>query len=290
MKTRRKTSLGIPGLLEAKQLTYSINGRTIIDNLSMKLQSGSFLGIIGPNGSGKSTLLRMLCGLLKPVQGSLTLEGKPFKAYSTKERAQMIGYVPQDCSLDADFTIEQIVAMGRHPYSRLLGGLTSSDAQQVERAMEQCGVDHLRDRYIHACSGGQRQLAFIAKALAQEPQILLLDEPISALDIRHQLRTLALLRQLADEGYAVVASLHDLSLASRYCDRLLLLHDGRIEAFGEPEEVLSADALYDVYGVHAVIRHEPGTEGLSIIAFEHEAEEQKWYTHYEKEHLGGITQ
>ncbi|MCM3339506.1 ABC transporter ATP-binding protein [Paenibacillus sp. MER TA 81-3] len=255
-------------LLEAERLACSIDGRPIINGVSLQLHPGSFLGIIGPNGSGKSTLLRMLCGLLQPEQGRLMLLSRPYSAYSAKERARIIGYVPQDCSLDADFTIEQIVTMGRHPYRSLFRSLSAADIQCAERAMRQCGIDALRNRYIHACSGGQRQLAFIAKALAQEPQLLLLDEPISALDIRHQLRTLSLLRQLAGKGFTVVASLHDLSLASRYCDRLLLLNDGRVEASGRPDEVLTTAALHAVYGIHAVIRKEPDTKGLSVIAFD----------------------
>ncbi|MCY9512888.1 ABC transporter ATP-binding protein [Paenibacillus apiarius] len=268
MSTDRRSDISPDALLEAERLTCSIGGRPSINGVSLQLHPGSFLGIIGPNGSGKSTLLRMLCGLLQPEQGRLMLAGRPYSAYSAKERARIIGYVPQDCSLEADFTIEQIVAMGRHPYRSLFRSLSAADIKSAEWAMRQCGVDALRGRYIHACSGGQRQLAFIAKALAQEPRLLLLDEPISALDIRHQLRTLSLLRQLAGKGFTVAASLHDLSLASRYCDRLLLLRDGRIQASGRPEEVLTPAALHAVYGIHAIIRKEPDTSGLSVIALD----------------------
>ncbi|BFH67511.1 hypothetical protein J27TS7_50890 [Paenibacillus dendritiformis] len=268
MKENRRTEPGTDRLLQAERLACSIGDRPIIHDLSFELRRGSFVGIIGPNGSGKSTLIRMLCGLLRPARGRLLLDGRPHAAYSASARARLIGYVPQDCSLDADFTVGQIVAMGRHPHRSLFRSLSHADIGCAERAMRQCGIEPLRDRYIHACSGGQRQLAFIAKALAQEPQLLLLDEPISALDIRHQLRTLSLLRGLAREGLAVAASLHDLSLASRYCDRLLLLHEGRIRANGPPEEVLTAEHLYHVYGIRAAIRREPGTSGLSILAFD----------------------
>lgn len=270
MKEKRwtDTDSGTDKLLQAERLSCSIEGRAIINDISFELRRGSFVGIIGPNGSGKSTLLRMLCGLLRPAQGRLLLDGRPHAAYSASARARLIGYVPQDCSLDADFTVGQIVAMGRHPHRSLFRSLSAADIGCAEQAMRQCGIEPLRDRYIHACSGGQRQLAFIAKALAQEPQLLLLDEPISALDIRHQLRTLSLLRGLAREGLAVAASLHDLSLASRYCDRLLMLHEGRIRAFGPPEEVLTAEHLYAVYGIRAVIRREHAARGLSILAFD----------------------
>jgi iron complex transport system ATP-binding protein len=249
-----------------EEITTRIEGEPILRDVSFCAKEGELVGLIGPNGSGKSTLLRTLSGLLRPASGNLFLDGKPLKQYSSKELARNVGYVPQDTVVDFDFTAREIVLMGRHSYLSRFSSESQHDHMIVHKAMQHTATLHLADRIVTTLSGGQRQMIFIAKALAQEPRLLLLDEPISALDIRYQLHVLELMRMLTQRGMTVVAALHDLNLAARFCDRLVLLMDGEIVGAGTPEEVLTPEMIQRTYKVQAKVRMDPWVGSPTITA------------------------
>ncbi|MNJ35130.1 putative siderophore transport system ATP-binding protein YusV [compost metagenome] len=207
-----------------------------------------------------------MSGWIPRTEGRISLAGKALERYKRRDIARLISFVPQDTSVDFDFTVRDIVMMGRHPYMSRFKEATREDSLAAERAMYITEIAHLADRTATSLSGGQRQMAFIAKALAQTPQLLLLDEPISALDIRHQLQTLELVQQLTYDGLTAVAALHDLNLAARYCDQLILLHQGQILSIGTPEEVLTPTSIQEAYEVHVELRQDPWLGSLSITA------------------------
>lgn len=255
-------------MIGVQNLSIRIEGRPILRDVSLRAGKGEFIGLIGPNGSGKSTLLRAMARLLPPSSGGLWIAGKPLKDYSYKELARAVGYVPQDTSVDFDFSVRDIVLMGRYPYMSRFGAETRHDREIVRQAMLKTATLHLADRVVTSLSGGQRQMVLIAKALAQEPQVLLLDEPISALDLRYQLHVLELMRNLARQGRTVIAALHDLNLAARFCHRLVLLANGEVNGSGTPEEVLTPETIERAYDVRAIVRIDPwfGSPCLTAIS------------------------
>ncbi|MDF2660311.1 MAG: iron-dicitrate transporter ATP-binding protein [Paenibacillus sp.] len=244
-------------VIDIQQICVKIDGQSLLYDIDLQAEAGSFVGLIGPNGSGKSTLLRTAAGFIKPHQGRIYVRSKSITEHSRKELARIVGYVPQDTAVDFDFAAKDIVLMGRHAYVSRFREESRSDLEAAERAMKLTATLHLADRPVTRLSGGQRQMIFIAKALAQNPHLLLLDEPISALDIRYQLHVLALLRKLADEGMTVIAALHDLNLSARYCDKLVLLTEGEIMHAGSPSEVLTPLKLRLAYGVRARVQPDP---------------------------------
>ncbi|WP_159887190.1 ABC transporter ATP-binding protein [Paenibacillus puerhi] len=253
-------------MLELDEAGIVIDGKHILRGISLCADKGQFIGLLGPNGSGKSTLLRTMAGLRHTSSGRILVAGRPLDTYSRKPLARLISYVPQDTRLDFAFRVREVVLMGRHPHVSRFRGIGQRDRLASEQAMDLCGVRPLADRLVTDLSGGQRQMVMIAKALAQEPQLLLLDEPISALDIRHQLRLLALIRKLTASGVTAVAALHDLNLAARFCDRLALLHKGTIIGQGTPEQVLTPASVLAAYGVQSVVRPDPQLGCLSVTA------------------------
>lgn len=258
-------------MISATHMTTRIDGRPVLRNVTLQAFDGEVIGLIGPNGSGKSTLLRTLAGFLRPSSGELLIAGKPFRSYKSKELARMVGYVPQDTAIDFDFLTREIVLMGRHPYISRFGSESRQDRERVEHAMRQTATLHLADQMVTRLSGGQRQMVFIAKALAQEPKLLLLDEPISALDIRYQLQVLKLMRHWAQKGMTVIAALHDLNLAARFCDTLFLLTDGEVISTGTPEQVLTPEIIRRAYNVHVEVRNDPWIGAPSITAISESA-------------------
>ncbi len=255
-------------VFEADDLTVRYGDRVVIDGVRIGLCRGEFVGLLGANGSGKSTLLRTFTGYQRPDAGTVRVCGRSLHTYGVKQIARMIAYVPQDTAVGFDFTVKQIVAMGRHPYQRRLTGHRRADEQAVYRAMQAADVLALADRSVLELSGGQRQMVFIAKALAQEPELLVLDEPISALDIRYQLRVLHLLRDITRKGVTAIAALHDLNLAARFCDRVYLLNQGSILAEGRPEEVLNEQNIMQAYGVQALVRDDRQLGTIQIAAIQ----------------------
>ncbi len=253
--------------LEVQSLTFGYEGKLpLLFEVSLRVATGEMVGLLGPNGSGKTTLLRLLSGVLQPQQGQILLEGRDLRRWGRRGAAQRIAVVPQELHMPFDFTVEHMVSMGRSPFVRSIwGGTSRHDRMLIEDAMAAAGVATLAGRVFNELSGGERQRVMIAMALAQQPTVLLLDEPTSHLDIKYQVETLALVQQLnRARGVTIIAALHDLNLAARYFSRLLLFQRG-IVADGSPAEVLEPGLLGRVYGVNVQVGILRGAEHLSVL-------------------------
>ena len=240
---------------------FAVGGREILNGIDLALQPGERLAVIGPNGSGKSTLLRCLYAWWKPSSGVVLLDGRDVFERSANERARDIAVLAQEAEGGLGLTAAEVVALGRLPHRGGWAKETPEDRRAVERAIELLELAELRDRAFAVLSGGEKQRVLFARALAQEPTLLILDEPTNHLDIRHQLELLELARGL---GVGVIATLHDINLAARWSDRLCLMQDGRIRAFGPPETVLDPALLSQVYGVEVEQDREPRTGALRL--------------------------
>ncbi len=246
-------------------VSVRLGGQLVVDGVDLELRPRELLGLIGPNGAGKSTLVRAATGMLGLAEGSVSIEGQPRESYSSRALARRVAVVQQLPEAPSAMTVAELVVLGRTPHLGMLARETSRDVSISQAAMERAGCAALASRALGTLSGGQRRRAFIARALAQEPAIILLDEPTSNLDPQAQAELCALLRQLVREGVAVMVVMHDLTLAAAYCDRVALLDRGRLVAVGTPSEVLTEALLRRVYGpLISVIRH-PRT-GLPVIA------------------------
>ena len=243
--------------LDAEHLGYEVDraggksGRMIVHDSSLKASSGSFIGICGPNGAGKSTLLRMLGGLLHPATGQICLNTTELSRIRLKSLARISAYMHQDTLMPFDFSVRDVVLMGRHPYRSGLSAWSEEDQHIAANCMELTDCRILADQAVTRLSGGERQRVMFARILAQQTPILLLDEPTASLDVYQAAATLELCRQMAAQGRLIIAVLHDLRSAAHYCDRLLLMHKGQIVADGDPEEVLHEGHLAYVYGIRA---------------------------------------
>lgn len=253
-------------VIRLNELDVRIQQKSILKGICLDAKPGEFIGLIGPNGSGKSTLLKSIAGIQPIYDGTLHVAGKEIRTYKSKKLAKLISYVPQDTMLDFDFTVSAIVQMGRHVHSSRFSFDDSESISPVELAMQYTGISHLKDRSILSLSGGQQQLVFIAKALAQQTPIILLDEPISALDIRFQLQVLTMLKKLSLAGKTIVVVLHDLNLAARFCSKLMLLKEGSVLGYGSTANVLRPDYVNSTYKVNAIIRNDEITHSLSVTA------------------------
>jgi iron complex transport system ATP-binding protein len=253
-----------PPLLEAFDLRFRYPGRIVLDGVSLTLESGAFVGVIGPNGSGKTTLVRLLSRVLSPGGGWIRLLGRDLQEWPAEAVARTLAVVGQDHPLDFDFTVEEVVLMGRYPHLGRWQGESRRDRDVAARSMARCGIAHLAGHLFRQCSGGERQRAIVARALTQEPQVLLLDEPNAHLDITYQVALFDLLQDLAREGMAVLAVLHDLNLAALYCDTLLLLAGGRIVAAGPPAAVLTPAHLAEAYGGQVLIGRHPTRDAPQV--------------------------
>jgi iron complex transport system ATP-binding protein len=227
--------------------------------ISFTVAPGTVHGIIGPNGSGKSTLLRLLLGALAPGSGTVSYEGRPLGSWSRRELARAVGVVPQREEVAFPLTVRQLVAMGRYPHLRTWQREGAADRRAIDHALHRCDGAHLRDRPLGTLSGGELQRVLVARALAQEPRTLVLDEPTAALDIRHEMAIFELLATLAaQDGVTVVVVTHNLNLAARYADRLLLLDRGRNARAGTAAEVMDRETLERVYGWPLLVARHPG--------------------------------
>ncbi|MBT2897210.1 ABC transporter ATP-binding protein [Streptomyces sp. McG3] len=233
----------------AHRLEWTVSGRAVVDGVTFTVPPGSFTGLIGPNGSGKSTVLRLLAGVLRPSTGQALLDGTDVATLKRRCVARRLALVAQETASEVEMTVAQVVMLGRSPHHRR-GAATDSDVRAVEQAMATMGVAALAERSWTTLSGGERQRASIARALAQETPALLLDEPTNHLDISHRLDLLEVLSHI---DTTVVAALHELDLAARYCDHLVLLDAGRVVASGPPEAVLTPALLEQVYRVRATV-------------------------------------
>jgi iron complex transport system ATP-binding protein len=253
-------------VLSLKNVSAGYGRKLVVRDVTMHVPEGEFVGLIGPNGSGKTTLLRVISGVLAPFKGEVLLRDAPLKTIGKRRLAQMMACLPQELATDLAFTVREIVAMGRSPHLSRIGRETRKDAEAAEKAMALADIADIADRFMTEISGGERQRAFIAMCLAQEPQILLLDEPTSHLDVGHQLSLLDLVKRLnRRSGMTVVAVFHDLNLAAEYCDRLLLLHQGRAEALGSPKEVLTAEIIQRVYQAKVLTEPNPASGKPHIV-------------------------
>ncbi|AZR74577.1 hypothetical protein BBF96_15070 [Anoxybacter fermentans] len=240
-------------MIRCIDLSFGYNSNLIIKNINLEIKSGEFVGIIGPNGSGKSTLLKLLSGVLVPENGKIYLNGKPLDQIRIKDLARQMAVVPQNTEVLYDFSAYEIVAMGRYPHQGRWNRESIQDYRVIRKVMKQTGTWKLRNQSIKSLSGGERQRVIIARALAQEPQIILLDEPTSSLDINYQIEIFDLLQELNRSGKTIIVVSHDLNLASQYCDHLLLISKGQIYASGTPDEVITVKNIRDVYNTEVII-------------------------------------
>ncbi|MBI3740557.1 MAG: heme ABC transporter ATP-binding protein [Chloroflexi bacterium] len=245
-------------LLNARQIHFRYDERAVLAGIDLALNAGDFVALIGPNGSGKTTLLKILAGILTPRAGGVKWNERDLGAYTRREIAQKIALVPQELNLPYAFSVEEVVALGRTPYARAWRAESRADHIAIERALEFTATRAFAARLFSELSGGEKQRVVIAMALAQEPTLLLLDEPTVHLDINHQIEILDLIRALNRErGLTVLATMHDLNLAALYFDRLILLNEGRIVTTGAPRAVLSREIIAAVFHAQVEIQSHP---------------------------------
>ncbi|MFF1874056.1 ABC transporter ATP-binding protein [Kitasatospora herbaricolor] len=246
-------------------VTVTLAGRDLVSGVTLVAAEGEIAGLVGPNGSGKSTLLRTVYRHLKPHTGRVLLAGRDIRSMSAVETARQIAALPQERGGDFEFTVREVVAMGRSPYKRAFAADDAADHEAVADALDQVGLAGYEGRGFAALSGGERQRVLLARAFAQRPEVLVLDEPTNHLDVQHQVELLALLRA---RRRTTLISLHDLNAAASLCDRLHVLHEGAVVASGTPREVLTPELLAEVFGVRAVVVEHPLT-GDPLIAVDH---------------------
>lgn len=243
--------------LSVSKLTASLAGNRVLRDIAINVGPGEFVGLIGPNGAGKSTLLRACLGLV-PSSGEILIAGQELRRMKAVELARKVAYVAQDRDIAWPITVEALVDLGRQPHRGAFARPASADRAAVDAALECMDITRLRSRRATDLSGGEKARVLIARALAQEASLLLADEPVAGLDPAHQIALMQVFRDLARQGTSVVASMHDLGLAARWCDRLVLLEGGRIVADGPPSAVLTADLLRRVYGIEAHVAEAAG--------------------------------
>jgi len=251
-------------VLRAEGLTWRAGEATILDRVDLTVSRREMLGVIGPNGAGKTTLLRLLAGLLAPSGGRVLLGERDIGGLESRARARQLAFMSQETSHAFPFTVMEILLMGRYPHLGRFQQESTEDRERARRTLSYVGLSGLEDRPMNELSGGERQLVLFAKTLVQDTDILILDEPSSSLDIRHQDRIFSMAQELASENRAVVTSVHSLGTAAQYCSRLLLLDHGRVAAAGRPEEVLRGPILDAVYGVRTLVSPNAVTGSLTV--------------------------
>ncbi|MFJ9637461.1 ABC transporter ATP-binding protein [Streptomyces sp. NPDC101178] len=248
--------------IDIDALTVEIAGARLVDEVTLGAAEGRFVGLVGPNGSGKSTLLRCVYRALRPTAGAVRVGGEDLHALSAREGARRLAALPQEAGAEFDFTVAEVVAMGRMPHQGPMARTTDEDRRRCVDALAGVGAAHLAERGFLTLSGGEKQRVLIARALAQEPRVLVLDEPTNHLDIAHQLEILALVRA---SGLTVLTALHDLNLAALHCDLVHVIDGGRIVASGAPYDVLTTELLAEVFGVRAHRVAHPETGALQLL-------------------------
>ncbi|GAA3685884.1 ABC transporter ATP-binding protein [Nonomuraea antimicrobica] len=249
-------------ILSLRALSVERAGRALIERLDLDVGDGQIAGVIGPNGSGKSTALRCVYRALRPTSGAVLLEGADLTSLKLRESARSIAALTQDAHAELDFTVEEVVGLGRAPHVRGNRPLDARERELCRAAMRRMDVAHLADRSVLTLSGGERQRVLVARALVQEPRVLVLDEPTNHLDVRHQIALLSFLRGC---GLTVLAALHDLNLAAAVCDRIAVLRAGRLVATGTPAEVLTPELIRDVFGVEVTVVEHPRTGARQLL-------------------------
>jgi iron complex transport system ATP-binding protein len=253
-------------MLALSHLSAAYGQRPILRDITLTLKAGEVLALVGPNGAGKSTLIKVISGVLSPRAGRAQLDGRDLTHLAPLERAKRVAVVPQMARLPAGFTVGEIVLMGRAPHLPLWANESARDCEVAWQAMRRAQIETLVDRRAEGLSGGEQQRVVLARALAQQPRVLLLDEPTAHLDLKHQIAVLDLVRSLAvNENLAVLLTLHDLNQAARYADRVALLHNGALTACDAPQAVLTAERLSAIYGVPVAIGAHPHTGAPLVI-------------------------
>ena len=251
-----------PGRLDIEGVSVRAGAATLVRDVSLEVRPGEMLGLLGPNGAGKSSLLRTIYRMTRPASGQVLVNGENVWRRTASWVAQHVGAVLQDMPADFPLTVRDVVAMGRSAHKALLEPDTAHDAALIDAAISLQSLEAFQHRPFRTLSGGERQRVLLARALVQQPQILVLDEPTNHLDIRYQL---SLLRFVRETGVTVIAALHDLNMAAMFCDRLCLMEGGGVVAQGTPEDVLTADRISEVYGIEALIRRHPATGTVWIL-------------------------
>jgi len=237
-------------VISAEKIRAGYNHRIVLDNITLHIPEGTFVGVIGPNGSGKSTLLKTIARLIEPKDGVIYIDGKNILELSRSELARKLAVVLTDRPSLRLMTVRDVVALGRYPYTDMLGRLKSEDLSKVDEVLRLVGIQHLADRFFSELSDGEKQKVLIARALAQEPRVLILDEPTTYLDIKHRVEIMYLLYRICkSRNIAVIASIHDIDLAAKFCDYIIVLKNGKIYRAGPPEEIFQEDLLREVYGL-----------------------------------------
>lgn len=261
-------------VIRVNNVSFRYDDVKILDKISFNAIQGQIIGIIGPNGSGKTTLLRCIAGILKPYQGAIHINNKDVQQYNSKELARILSVVPQISSFTAGFTVFETVLMGRYPHLGVYQRESEKDYKIVNSALERVGITNLMNRDVSELSGGEKQLVTIALGLAQDPKIFCLDEPTLHLDINMQYKIMDLCKDICHtKQIGVLVVLHDLALAAQYCDSLIILKNGRIQAHGSPNDVINVEDILDAYGVKVIVGRDAST-GLKYIVpdFQLEAE------------------
>ncbi len=251
-------------LLDADQLTYTTkSGATLLKSVSFALGNGEIIGLVGGNGAGKSTLLKLLAGITQPSSGALTLQNKPLDSYSAQTRSQNIAYIAQQTNCAWPLTVYQTVAMGRIPHGVAMHKMKDRDALIVDQALKACRIDFLKDRMVGTLSGGEAARVWLARALATGAPILLADEPTAGLDMHYQLMFMELLQSWRQEGKGAIVAIHDLSLAARFCDKLLVLTHGAVAGFDAPDALIQSNLLSRAFGVKL---HHMMIDGVPVLS------------------------
>ncbi|MGB3732009.1 ABC transporter ATP-binding protein [Microbacterium sp.] len=246
--------------LEASGVTLGYGERTVVDGLDLAIAPGRITCLVGANGCGKSTLLRALARLLRPNAGEVVLDGRSIHTLPTRAVARVLGLLPQSPIAPEGIAVADLVGRGRHPHQKALARWSARDYEVVADALDATGITDLADRAVDELSGGQRQRVWIAMALAQETDILLLDEPTTFLDVAHQVEVLDLITDLSlERGTTIVMVLHDLNLAARYAHELVAIRDGRVHAAGAPDQILTSELVQEVFGLRSLVTDDPAT-------------------------------
>ena len=254
-----------PSRFEAVEASFAIDGRALLNSLSLSLEAGRVTGLVGHNGSGKSTLIKLLACQQPASGGAIRLDGTPVDAWRSREFARRVGYLPQHPASATGLTVRELVALGRYPWHGALGRFGEADRKAVDDALRQTAVDMFADRMVEELSGGERQRAWLAMLVAQGTRWMLLDEPTSALDVAHQIEVLALVRRLSrSHGLGVVVVLHDINMAARFCDEIVALQAGRLIARGAPAELMNEPQLERIFGAPMDVL--TGPDGVLIAA------------------------
>ncbi|MSQ31888.1 MAG: ABC transporter ATP-binding protein [Dehalococcoidia bacterium] len=250
--------------LNASHLTFEVESKRLLNEVSITISPGELLGVIGPNGAGKTTLLRLMAGILKPKSGSVLIDGASISDMSVKEVAKKVALISQVPGFTFGFTCFEIVMMGRYPFMGRLQVESTLDKKIALGAMRATDTEQFMDRTMATLSGGERQRVFLARALSQQPRVMLLDEPTANLDISHQLKLFQIVKGLTSSGMSAIAAIHDISLAARYCDKLLILNRGSMLAFGTPKDVLTYENIALAFGVEVNVYTDSVINSLAL--------------------------